>query len=778
MHMSKLPNIVNTTAFKRHLFGMRLLNGSSSALGLLLVSLLIFFLWGKPAASNAAAGCLLALLPDQARPRRGKMVHLTIAPVLGLPSFLVVQLLRQDVLLLGIFLMAVTFLAFLIMAWGRRAIPIAAAIMLITLLAMAPDPAQNTQEALVRTFYCALGSVFYIVYGTISGAVLNLRYRKQAMAELLYSLSQLLALHAKRLQRYGQGASAPDPLNLQTQLKRQASLADQTQPARDIILEAPRTTQRRRLAGMLILALEIRDRLIINDLDFDRIPCGDHDELLQLSDIVNTLSLELANIADALLTGRNISVCKNHQQELTDLRLQTRQAARDAPDNQDLREWAALIRSFTVRFGHQDAAIHKLSRLARGELAADLSAVRNSWQLFVSPAYWSIKPLLSLWHWREPALRLALRATLAMGAAYAITVYLPWGTRDYWVLMTVVFVLRSNLAQTLARRNQRIIGTLVGSAIALALLSLQPSLLVMLLIVTVSLALGQTFIASHYTTASATSAILGLILAHLLHAVSNPAFAFVERVVDTILGAVLAWAFSYVLPSWERDHIQTKIQRLCRAMARHAQQSLHMAALTEVSAQPELSWRLARREAYDALSALVEATDRSRFEPRAVQPPQQILQKLQGHGYQLLGQLSAVQSILLLRRDQLELARVVPQVSQSAKKIAEILDLQQSPEYFLNKKPVSEDKLQAQSRRLPAVPEALPNLFDASPELWLKRRLRLSTRLAARVRTDADLVLQQLQTRTPDNLTTAEQAEQQEEKPDTGRVQDGLEAGQ
>lgn len=350
-----------------------------------------------------------------------------------------------------------------------------------------------------------------------------------------------------------------------------------------------------------------------------------------------------------------------------------------------------------------------------------------------------------MWRWPEPALRLALRAALATGVTYSIVIHLPWGRRDYWVLMTVVFVLRSNLAQTVSRRNQRVAGTLAGSAIALGLLSLQPQLVTMLLVVTASLAITQAWAARHYTLASAAGAIMGLTMAHLLHAVDHPAFAFAERVLDTLLGATLAWAFAYVLPSWERNHLWKKIHRVCRAMANHAQQSLHMAVLTEVSAQPELSWRLARREAYDALSALVEVSDRSRYEPQSVQPPLQTLQSLQGHGYQLLGQLSAVQSILLLRREQLELTRVVPEVSQAAQSMAEILDFQQNMSYFSSEEPAGKDKLQDQSRRLPAVSEALPDPFEASPELWLSRRLKLSVKLAARVRNDADRIAAQLQ---------------------------------
>jgi hypothetical protein len=70
--------------------------------------------------------------------------------------------------------------------------------------------------------------------------------------------------------------------------------------------------------------------------------------------------------------------------------------------------------------------------------------------------------------------------------------------------------------------------------------------------------------------------------------------------------------------------------------------------------EAELGWRLARREAYDSLSALVQATQRALSEPRAVRPRLEALERLLAHSYQLLAQLTAVKSMLLVRRGRLD----------------------------------------------------------------------------------------------------------------------------
>ena len=299
------------------------------------------------------------------------------------------------------------------------------------------------------------------------------------------------------------------------------------------------------------------------------------------------------------------------------------------------------------------------------------------------------------------------------------------------------------IAQTLERRNQRVAGTLVGSLIATGLLALHPPALLLLIVVTVSQGIAHGFALRRYVVTAMAASVMGLVQAHLLYAGSNATFAFFERVGDTLLGAGIAWAFAYVLPSWERGQLAGLVRRVLKALDQHARQSLSLAQVEAIDTESELTWRLARREAYDALSALVQATARALVEPRAVQPPLALLEQLQGHSYQLLGQLSAIKSLMLLRRERLQLEGLAAPLAQAAAHIEQTLTLGPSAlaGSSMDRVPVDLDIA------LPAVPETLPDpyLQDASP--WLLRRLDLSEALASRVRGNAVGVLAELQAR-------------------------------
>ncbi|HEU0277113.1 MAG TPA: FUSC family protein [Rhodanobacteraceae bacterium] len=701
------------------------------------MTLLVYGLYGPSAAIDAGVGTIIALLADDVRPRRGKFSHLVAAPLLGIPLFLLVQLLRVHPVELGLFLVPATFVVFLSTAWGRRGMPIAGAVMLAMFFAMAPEPVDDAHAALLRTLWCAVGAGLYVVYSMVSNALLNGRYRGQVMADLLFSTAALLCQHAARIAGTdGPAGTGNDRRALGAILRGQAALSDQLQAARDLILERPSTPRHQRLAGMLVEVLELRDRMIAGDLGAERARYCGEPAAGRFTSMLCDMAGDVGRIADALLIGRVPTPARDHRPELESLRQSAREGAGAADANPDAMTHAALMHSVSVRIGDLNTEVLQLAALARGEAEPNLAAVRSGWQLFTSPAHWTWRPLLRL-HWRQPALRHALRAALAVGFGFALAQVVPWSSRDYWILLTISVVLRGSLAQTLTRRNERVIGTVVGSLLAVLLLALRPPIGLLLLAVIVAQGVAHAFVVRRYVVTAVAASVLGLVMTGLLRAGSSPTFDFITRLGDTLLGAAIAWGFSYVLPAWERGQLATLVQRACRAMARHARQSLALAAVGDVTGQPELEWRLARREAYDVLSALVQATDRALAEPRAVRPPVAALERLQGHSYQLLGQLSAIQSILLLRRERLDMEVASRSIDTAMELIATRLDLARV--CTMPAPTAAADESNAPGLR--AVPEDLPDPFLSDSTPWLLRRLHLAAGLASRVRTDTERVL-------------------------------------
>ena len=706
-------------------------NGLSAALGLLLISGSVHLLLGAFAAAAASVGVVVCIPPDQPAPKRGKFFQLLPAAVLGLPLFFAVQVLHALPVSLGLLLVPASFLAFLAAAWGKRGLPIAVSVMFAMVFSMAVPDHTNSATTLSTSLYFALGAGLYVIWATLANAALNARYRVQMLADTLLSLVDLMRTQAQQFDP----AAMPDqrgqaPL-IGKLLKQQAALADQLQTARDILLESPRTPRRRQLAGMLLHVLEMRDHLLVCELDLDTLKshAGHAPALSALREVVEALADEIERLADSLLLGRGTGAFESYRPRLTSL-----QWADDGPPTAQERgpSPAMLALGLANRVGYLNDETLRLIGLASGKEQADVGLVRTSWEMFVSPTAWSWQPFLAMWRWDAPPLRHAIRAALAIGTAYSIGLALPWGTHDYWILLTIVVVLRGSLAQTLERRNHRVAGTLLGCVLAGGLLAAHVPSLGLPVLATLAQAVAHAFAARRYLVTAVAATVLGLLQAHALNAGGSASFEVVERMADTLIGVAVAWAFSYVLPSWERNQIPALLRRALSAQARHARVALSLGQLRAVDNEPELQWRLARREAYDSLSALVQATQRSLSEPRAVRPPLEQLGRLLAHSYQLLAQLTTVKTILLQRRGRL-MAEPIDAPLERAVHTLELALTGQPAAVSIQPRPV-------------VAPQAveLQNPFEGDLSSWLLRRLDLATGIAVQLRADADHVLAEI----------------------------------
>jgi len=710
-------------------------NGMSVAFGLLLISAGVHVWLGAMASSAAAVGVIVASPPDLAAPRRGKFLQMLPAPLIGLPLFLGVQLLHAAPIRLGLLLVPATFFAFILMAWGKRGIPIAIAIMLAMVFSIATQKPADFHEAVARSLLFGLGAGLYVIYATLANLALNGRYRVQAIADALLSLAQLMRTEAQQFSARDDTndiRDVPTPL-LGQLLGQQAALADQMQFTRDLVLESPRTPQRQKLAGMLVVLIEMRDQLLASELDLDalRLDSAHAAALVEMRNVMEALADDTAALADALLMGRMPPRVVDRRPRLTEIRVTGMPSTRVLPGPTP----AMLARGLASRIGHINDEVLRLSAMARGELAPNLAVVRANWQMFVSPTAWSLRPFATLWRWDAPPLRHAIRAALAMTVGYGIAVSLPWGSHDYWILLTIVVVLRGSLSQTLERRNHRVAGTLLGCVLAVGLLSTHPTGMALLLALTLAQAVAHGFAVRRYLITAVAATVLGLTQAHMLNTGVSTTFALVERVADTLIGAALAWAFCYVLPSWERTQLPALVARTLKAQAHHARLALGLGQLQAIDTSPELEWRLARREAFDSLSALVQATQRSLSEPRAVRPPIEPLQHLQAHSYQLLAQLSAVKSMLVLRRDRLTPAEIEGPLARTAARIEEAIGTAPQTGTHTPESPGASTL---------AGPVPLPDPFDNDISPWMLRRLDLATALATQLRDDAARILQPL----------------------------------
>lgn len=164
----------------------------------------------------------------------------------------------------------------------------------------------------------------------------------------------------------------------------------------------------------------------------------------------------------------------------------------------------------------------------------------------------------------------------------------------YWILLTALFVCQPNFNATKRRLYLRIIGTLVGIIVGLAIIYFIPSLEGQLVMLVLSGILFFELRSKQYAQATAFITILALINFNL----DGSAFAAgFPRFIDTIIGCALAWfGVSFIWPDWKFRRLPRSIQRALQAQCQY---------LAEVVTQYHqgrnnaLNYRVVRRTAHN-----------------------------------------------------------------------------------------------------------------------------------------------------------------------------------
>ncbi len=693
------------------------INGITVAAGIGLVSQLFAVLFDAHAAQFAMTGALYASLADRPGTLARTWRTLLAAAALGLAATMVVDSLKHWPLVLGAGIVLVVFVANMALAWGPRAAPVSFAAVLAIVFTMGMPVAVAPLQ--LATWHL-LGVLAYLAWALAIAALLQPRYRSLALAAALRASADLLRSRAEML---AMEAAAPDIHDgaLRHLVRDEAELAELFQAARDLLFAAPDTPRNRRQTSMLLHAIDMRDILLASRLDLDLLG-----EDATAGEVRGRLARQLDHLADSLDEAAR-DVQEGGFARTPGRKPSSVSAAFTLPRLPPHDARARLLPAIVDRVDHLAVHVDRIHALLRGE-EEDLPLPREELQRFVAPEGWplgALKPHRSL---DSPVLRHALRAALALGSAYCIALALPWASHPQWLVLSVAVVLRGNLQQTLERRNVRVLGTALGCVIVLLLLYV-PSAALLHLVFLSAVGLAHGFSVKHYLVTAAAATVMALLQPHLLDPAAG--FPIGERLADTVLGALLAWAFSFVLPSWERRALPRVITRSLHALRSYA--SLALAA----DAPDPVAQRLARRQAYDSLEAVATSLKRSAAEPERVRLPEHEVARMLDHAQRLMAHLSMVRLALARRGGVMDRAAAGAALAQADAALAEVL----APRGWAHSR---EDE--PNPRTLERLPPEPP---ERDPLPWLLRRLEVTVHEGRVVARTAGAALAKLNASSP-----------------------------
>jgi len=689
-------------------------NGIAVAVGIGCIQIVARELAGAHAAALVVSGAACASIADLPNATSRTWHRVGAAALLSVLAALAVDLVRARPTALGLVVIAVAFVAMMALAWGARAGAVSFSPVLAMIFAMAVPPAEHE---LAIAGWGACGAVAYLGWALLAGAALQRRYRTLAMVAALRAAAALFRARADVLVAYRVLAGEAPPLR--AWIGGEAALADRLQAARDLVYPAVQSACWQRDVAIVLRLIDLRDALLTSRLDVALLgtDVAGREILERAAAALRALGERLDDAADALRDGTTSSAPEAIAPSLAALGDAAAMPADDAR--------ARLVPVLAGRLDRLAGDVDRIHRLLHGERDT-LPLTEQQLQSFVAPEGWPTRALKPHWRRDSPVLRHAVRMSLALGTAYYLALALPWAAHPYWLVLSVAVVLRGSLGDTLARRNARVLGTVLGCLIVIGVSHL-PSAAFVNVAFLAALATAHSFVIQRYWVTATAASVMALLQSHLVN--PEAGFAIGERIADTFLGAMLAWCFSYVLPSWERRSVPDAIGRALGELRDYAAHSLRAGSGDAVDE------RLARRKAYESLAALGAAVSRSRVEPRGVRLPIERVAALLDHGERFMAHLSLVRHSLARLDDAAELRRVDAALAEAVAALGVCLDIA-APDELAERQTAA--AVAAAADDVDLLP-AQPPTADVVP--WLARRLAQLVREATDIRAAAQASL-------------------------------------
>ena len=390
-------------------------------------------------------------------------------------------------------------------------------------------------------------------------------------------------------------------------IRQQAALSEQLQAARALLLtNAHATPERVRLAATIGVLLDAFDALVASlcQLPDLRAMKSARNLLKRIGIVLRAGALDLQHLSLDLIYNKTPKLPPDHSLA-HDAAMREAERVIALPETTQAERIA--ISATMRRLGAARAQVLRLERALSNDSAAEAAIGEIDLAAFTSRR--SFAPRLLKVHLSpaSPVFRYATRLSFAMMAGGVVAAELGYEGHGNWVLLSIAVILRASYGLTRQRRDDRLVGTLIGCVIAAGAVGYAP-VWVLVALQAGSLALTHSFVRLNYRLASVGASMTALISLHLIAPGAHA--PVLTRLADTIVGAAIANLFSFFWPSWEL----AEAPRLARRLLDRASGFASVALDAEASDQ---DYRLARKDLIEAVAALSDSAARMGGEPRA-----------------------------------------------------------------------------------------------------------------------------------------------------------------
>ncbi|MGI4847544.1 MAG: FUSC family membrane protein [Janthinobacterium lividum] len=625
--------------FRTFLFSHYFYTGLRIACGVIGLTLMVYGISTLAAGMTVAIGALCTSLMDhQPSPLRHKFNEMLASAILCSLITLIITLCAPFHWLLNIMLVVISFLACMMVVFGKKTLPLQFSALFMMTVSLQND--LTVLQAFEHTALVLLGGLGYMGYSVTVSWYLRRRIKQQVLAEALFDLARYIEIKADFYDIHVDLSQQFNQL-----VRQQIVLAEKQQLSRDMILRPGKRDRDVIQVQIHYAMLELYELVLSTHTDYAllRSHLGGHDILTYLRDLISKTASDIGAIAYDVTRNKPSLARISYKAETRaiELELEHLEEARAAGKISD--DALAVVRTSWTKVRdviEMVAQLHVATQVTTGPLPI-LPGVDMTPFLSQQKYEWAL--LRQHLRWSSPIFRYSMRMAMAVTTGLFIANHLPYASHGYWILLTLVVILKPSFSITRQRRTDRIVGTLIGCVFTAGILHYVHVPLALLGVLFLATIAGPAFSVLKYRYTAIAASMQALLQINLL--VPEGSTIIVERLLDTLIGAAIATAFSFVLPSWE----WRALPRLVGAVLKSNQLYIEASSdLTQGKVADDFPYRLARKRFMESLAGLSAALVRMLDEPMAQQRGVEDINQFIVQNYLMVSHVAAIR--LLLRR--------------------------------------------------------------------------------------------------------------------------------
>jgi uncharacterized membrane protein (TIGR01666 family) len=216
---------------------------------------------------------------------------------------------------------------------------------------------------------------------------------------------------------------------------------------------------------------------------------------------------------------------------------------------------------------------------------------------------------------QSSSFRHSLRVMITCAVGFLISKLISEGHHSYWIIMTIIIILKPGFSLTKQKNFDRLIGTIGGGFIGLLILAFVHSEVVLFALILFFMIGTYTFVRMNYIVMVIFLTPYVLILFHFLGL--GAADVASERLADTAIASLLAFLASHFLfPHWESDSLSGYMANVLKANVHYLKKLKELISGKKILS---LDYKLVRKELFVSTANLSSALSRMMSEPRSKQ---------------------------------------------------------------------------------------------------------------------------------------------------------------